>query len=293
VLTPLQPIYQLDIMMIHTASIDFDMFATSYRSTLRILSASIRNLSRSVSLHQTFLALRHLAYPGLRPVELVFTNSAEEFCDWVGLDYRFWKENHFANQTVFWEWLSDVEEDSILGKAYTRLVRGLDIPHKKKYKLKDTDWSEFKQYLHDKSKFAKYALSPDELAAKIESIALRDQEKQEEELVNPSFVDPNSPVPLDLLAKAALVRWDLVEDYEKELRQRKEEAMMLCFRQKKNPVKLLLPTAPTDGSSASVTDPLSKAADENVPPAPAKKGDVTRVLVAEVDKGSQGGSSSG
>lgn len=70
----------------------------------------------------TGLIIRHPAFFSLPGLDVRLTSSAEELCEYLGLDYARWQEG-FDTELDVWQWLTTVEEGGKLEGAYRRMVR--------------------------------------------------------------------------------------------------------------------------------------------------------------------------
>jgi hypothetical protein len=70
----------------------------------------------------TGLIIRHPAFYGVPGIDLRLTSSAQELCDYLGLDLEKWREG-FDSELDVWRWMTTVEEGGKLKGAYRRMVR--------------------------------------------------------------------------------------------------------------------------------------------------------------------------
>lgn len=222
--------YQADVLMIPHEQIEFAVVSTSYGSTILLLATVLRVISRSITLHMTHLVLRHNPFFGLPTIDVSLTSDIEAFCLWTGLDYAKWKEGPMPTEVDSWKWLTDVDANSLLGKAWKRLARPREQAKLTTHKGKPGDLERFIKWL--RSTDCKW-FDPDETPAPVSLTSSTSSSTSE---VNPNLLDPENPSPLDPRAVCALQYWGKVEEYEESVERRRNLAREIAERQKRKVV---------------------------------------------------------
>ena len=215
--------YQIDVLMIPASQIPFTLLLTSYSSTTLLLAMALRVISPSLTMHSTHLVLRHSPFAGLPAVDVTLAHDPQTFCAWSGLDLDRWNAGWMASEEDSWRWLTEVSEESILGRAWKRLaqLRDRGTQHSNGSKaVRDR----FVEWLRsEESKWFDPAVEP------IPSTP--NPELSTDATLN--IVDPESPAPLDRRAMQALVYWGKTEEYEKGVEQRRVVAARVGARQRR------------------------------------------------------------
>ncbi|WVW78203.1 hypothetical protein I302_100154 [Kwoniella bestiolae CBS 10118] len=153
--------YQVDVLLVSPESFAFNHLMSSYSSTGVLLGRVLRQLSRSFTLHLTHLVVRHSPYFGIPPIDITLTTSPAEFCDWLGLNYKVWKDegDRWENEADFWKWMTTAREGSPAAQATnkvamrTRTVTDEGSTNKKRRKRADFA-DRFYDWLRSESQWA-------------------------------------------------------------------------------------------------------------------------------------------
>lgn len=113
----------MDLMLTTPEEFDFNIFVTSYSSTILLLATAVRRLSPSLTLHNNNFTIKHSPYPGQPGVEIVLCRDPRAFAAWLGLDYDRWAEHDFDSPAAMYAWISDVVSDSVIARAWRRMAR--------------------------------------------------------------------------------------------------------------------------------------------------------------------------
>ncbi|OWZ70560.1 hypothetical protein AYX14_04022 [Cryptococcus neoformans] len=228
--------YQVDLVLTPPQNLAFVTFMTSYSSTSILLGRILRYYSHSLTIHLTHFVFRHTAYFGIQPIDITLTDDPEVFCSWFGTDYQKWliqgKDWKFDWQ--FWQWLTDVPDESPAGTAFRRLARKIqrdgDKAVKKARGKRDTFADKFYVWFMTRSKWA-----PTE---EDENASMPDEEKERNELppkptpAELSMINIDKPFPMDKGAEEVLDFWGKRAEYDALFEQRKIMATPIAESQR-------------------------------------------------------------
>ena len=131
-----------------------------------------------------------------------------------------------ANDEEVWRWLTEVDDDSIMGRAWNELA----VPKKVKvttHKAKSGSSNRFIKWLRSRSKW--YQPEPAVSAVAVEGTEARVSDFTDSVV---KVLDPENPTPLDAGAIIALVSWGRSKEYGEMVEERRVVARELKARQK-------------------------------------------------------------
>lgn len=134
--------FQVDLMLTTPEEFDFNIFVTSYSSTILLLATAVRRVSPSLTLHNNNFTIKHSPYSDQPGVEIVLCRDPRAFAAWLGLDYERWSKHDFDSLAAMYAWISNVPEHSVIARAWRRMarskVREKTLAHIKKVAELDT-----------------------------------------------------------------------------------------------------------------------------------------------------------
>ncbi|OCF33825.1 hypothetical protein I316_04537 [Kwoniella heveanensis BCC8398] len=257
--------YQIDMNLVKFQYLDFYHDMASYSSTGVLLGRIVRHLSKSFTLHLTHIVVRHSPFSGIAPVGVTLTTSPSALAAWLGLDYKKWVEQGegWSEEKQLFEWMTNVDEDSILVPALQRLsiTARRDANEETGKRKKRADYADrFYDWLRTDSKWAVSTpadgggqvegpseaptpLSPTPMEtpaasqaspAQSRTVSLRDFfDKTADQPATPTDVSRShtfyvnlapEPKPLDAAAQAALDYWGKKDEYDALVTARREVA---------------------------------------------------------------------
>lgn len=212
--------------MIPPERLHFPLVSTSFGSTILLLSTALRVISQSLTLDMTHLVLRQSPFVGLPAVDVFLTSDATCFCTWTGLDYTRWTRG-MGSEEEAWKWMTEVEPDSIMGRAWGRLARPRDRTKQDEKRGKPGDLDRFIKWLRSpRSKW----YDPNTIILRPKEVP---QDSQIGAAVKPTLLDPVRPKLLESRAVAALKHWGKMEEYERGMEERRAVAREMAGRQRK------------------------------------------------------------
>ncbi|ORY20828.1 hypothetical protein BCR39DRAFT_554683 [Naematelia encephala] len=244
-----EPFYQIDLILLPRYQVPFARLALSFAITPMLLALILRSISRSLTLHRAEIVLRHAPFVGVPGIDIALTSDPRAFCDWLGLNYTTWLETEFTHEHDLWEWLVDTEPDSLAGGALKRLGTewetiklNPEIARARKRakggpsaSARFIDWlkrPESNWYSPSPIPTAVPATQPQSEEHAIPTTPETITSSSETSTPN-NLIDPDHPKQLSDRAKAAVVFWGKLEEYEKELASRLVTARELASNQRR------------------------------------------------------------
>lgn len=238
----------------------------SYGVSALLLSAALRRMSSSFTIHTDRFVVRYSPYHGLKAVEVDLTDDPDQFMAWAGLDPVRWQQG-FKTERDFWRWIAclpdDIDSLSLsdqmskkeevfakrFAQGFKKLARqrpgqsdGVKMP-KGHSKARVEVMERFRNYI----KSTLYADTPvpepvddgtaDKLAGKASQLSIATGSPSD---TRPPLLDPQKPRALSDRAQDALKYFDKVNDWQELLAQRMMEATELAERQQRRVVNRAL-----------------------------------------------------
>jgi hypothetical protein len=206
----------------------------SYGQTLIILFSAIRSLSPSLTLGGTHLEIVHPAYADVPRVRVFLTLDVTELCEWLGLDLGKWRSG-FDDLQEYWTWLATPKPGSALHQAWNIVVRYRPSWPKVsgQAKRRRQVWDEFQVWLA-RSEQSPWAETRGE-GVEAGTSALRGETDGGSQDLRDQSGDtmgrPEDPVPLDEIARQALVRWGRQNEFDRAVLSAKRTAFERWERQ--------------------------------------------------------------
>lgn len=82
----------------------------SYGVSALLLSAALRRMSSSFTIHTDRFVVRYSPFHGLKAVEVDLTDDPDQFMEWAGLDPKRFQQG-FKTERDFWRWLACLQDD--------------------------------------------------------------------------------------------------------------------------------------------------------------------------------------
>lgn len=276
--------YQLDLLLVRPPSLSFAVMTQSYGVSALLLSAALRRMSSSFTIHTDRFVVRYPPYHGLPAVEVDLTHDPVQFMEWAGLDHARWQQG-FATERDFWQWLACLP-DNVESLTADEQAEKKDELFKKRFAQGWKRLAKQKQGQKDNTKMPKghskarvevmerfrayikstlYADTPvpeptadaevdkvagDLGAASIEPLSSPALSKTEP----PPVLDPASPRGLSDRAQDALTYFCKINDWHTLLDQRRAEAFELAERQQRRFKEKIIPSSTVIvGKSSTIT----------------------------------------
>jgi hypothetical protein len=221
-----QPIFQVDICLLHPDGYAFSLFVKSFGIVRLTLASALRYVTSHLSISIYRLETSYTPYPGLPAIVIALSTSPAELCQWLGLDHLTWQKG-FANEEALYAWLVTVKKGSFLDQAHSKMGREKrDVKHAGvKNDTKVGGWKAFLEWMRDalESPYrapAGLAITPAPLVIQLPVEASQN-------------IDPEAPLPLDPLAKETIVRFGKWTEFEEAMVERKHLATIRAMQQKK------------------------------------------------------------